>query len=263
MRELCIIVCIKQVPDPEGPPSAFRIDSEAKRVIPSGIPPVINPPDENALEAALRLRESCGGRVVAISMGTKLAKPVLSKALAVGADDLILLDDERFRDLDSYSTAFVLTKAIRKIGAYDAVLTGTLAGDWGFGQTGTLLAEMLQIPLLNVVRKMKQEDGNIIAEKVEKSGYAVVRAPMPVLITVSSEVGDLRMALVKDMMAARKKPITVWSADDIGVDPQALRQRKVYSIVAPRSRECTFVGGQSSEERARNLITMLKNEGVI
>jgi electron transfer flavoprotein beta subunit len=129
MKELQIIVCVKQVPDPEGPADSFKVDPEAKKVIPVGIPPVINPFDENALEAALRIKNQSNSKVTVLSMGEKLAQPVLRKALAAGADDLILLMDHHFKDLDSYSTAYVLSSAIRRIGAYDLILTGRQAGD--------------------------------------------------------------------------------------------------------------------------------------
>jgi electron transfer flavoprotein beta subunit len=102
MKELQIIVCIKQIPDPEGPADAFKVDSEAKKVIPVGIPPVINPFDENALEAALRIKNQFDAKVTVLSMGEKLAQPVLRKALAAGADDLVLLMDQHFKDLDRF-----------------------------------------------------------------------------------------------------------------------------------------------------------------
>src|SRR4030042_6291054 len=99
MNPLQRVVCIKQVPDPEGPSSAFEVDPEAKKVIPVGIPPVINPFDENALEAAFQIKETYGGKVTAMSMGEKLAQPALRKALAAGADDLILLIEQHFKAL--------------------------------------------------------------------------------------------------------------------------------------------------------------------
>jgi electron transfer flavoprotein beta subunit len=262
--ELKIVVCIKQVPDPEGPPSAFAIDFENKKVIPSGIPPVINPADENALEAALRLKESTGCRVIAISLGSKLSKPILSKALGVGADDLVLLDDENFKELDGYSTAFVLSKAIEKIGGCNVVMVGRLAGDWGFGQTGVLLAEIMQIPVINLAQKVKAEKGCIIAEQLRRGGYSVVKSSPPVVISVSSEVGNLRNASLKDIAAARKKPVTLWRAADLGVDSQALTRRKVHSIQSPSwERECAIMTGQSPAEKARSLTARLKEDGVI
>ena len=119
-----IIVCIKQVPDPDGPPSAFRVDSDKKTITVTGIPPVLSPYDENALEAALRIKQSQGGRITVLSMGNKLAKPIAIKALAVGADDLILFQDDSFRDIDNYSTSYGLAAAIEKTGDFNLILCG-------------------------------------------------------------------------------------------------------------------------------------------
>ena len=146
MSELEIIVCVKKIPDPEAPPRAVNIDLEAKRVTFTGVAPMINPFDENALEAAIRIKETNGGHVTVLSMGEKKSKQVLSKAFAVGIDKLILINDANLKDLDSYSTAYVLSKAIEKIGEYDIIFTGRQAGDWDSGQTGLILAEFLQIP---------------------------------------------------------------------------------------------------------------------
>ena len=140
---LNIIVAIKQVLDPEAPPSIFKIDPEAKRVIPAaGIPPVLNPYDENALEAALRIKDIHQSRITAISMGAKLAKAVLRKCLAAGADELIMLEDQAFGSLDGNTTAYILATAITKIG-YDLVLTGRQAADTDAGQVGSGIAEFL------------------------------------------------------------------------------------------------------------------------
>ena len=115
MTEMTILVCLKQIPDPEAPSSVFRIDQDAKRVVPAGVPPVINPYDENALEAALAVKDQYGAHIIGISLGEKLAQPVLRKALAAGADELILIEDPLFGEINSYSTALVLSKAIQKM----------------------------------------------------------------------------------------------------------------------------------------------------
>ena len=118
-----IIVCIKQVPDPTSSSSGTTVDTEAKRVImPQGTPPVINPYDENALEAALMIKDTLGAEITVISAGKNLAKPVLRKTLAAGADNLILLNDAEFEKLDSYATAHVLAAAIKETGEYDLIL---------------------------------------------------------------------------------------------------------------------------------------------
>jgi electron transfer flavoprotein beta subunit len=264
MNELKIIVCLKQVPDPEGPSSAFKIDSEAKRVVPTGIPPVINPFDENALEAALKLRDNHGGKIIGLSMGDKLARPVLSKALGVGADELLLLEDVHFKDLDSFSTANVLAKAIEKIGEYSIVLTGRQAGDWDFGQTGLIVAEMLHIPAINLAQKIKIEGSTLIVEKLKRNAYEIVKVPLPALVTVSSEVGDLRSVPLAAIKAAREKPIHVWSMTDLGIDLKDLSTRSIQTLVPPSiQKQCVFIDGESPVEKGEKLALKLREEKVL
>ena len=265
MKKLNIIVCIKQVPDPEGPASSFEIDSEARKVIPVGIPPVINPYDENALEAAVRIKEHCGKRLTAISMVEKPAMAVLKKALTVGADELIVLQDGHFNDLDSYSTAYVLSNAIKKIGEYDLILTGRQAADWGFGQVGSIIAEILRIPSISMAKSVNIEDNKVIVEKLKKRGYEVVRSAMPVLITASSEIGDLRLPSIQAIKEAKKKPVTVWNSSDLDIDFNRLNKTRILKLVAPpsRARDCFFMEGESPEERAEALAVRLRQDKVI
>jgi len=265
MRKIKIIVCIKQVPDTEGPASAFEVNPVTLEVIPVGIPPVISPYDENALEAALRFKEKNGAEVVAISLGEKLSKQVLRKALAAKADDLILLEDPLFKNIDSYSTAYVLSRMIERIGPYDLILTGRQAGDWDFGLTGLLIAEILKIPSINLARKVTIIDNNkVLVEKLNRDGYQVVSSPMPVLITVSSEVGDLRYTSVTALKAVSSKPMKVYSAADLEIDREKLETRHILKLVPNNiQRECRYVKGESSQEKGENLATLLREDGVI
>lgn len=264
MRPLQIIVCLKQVPDPEGPLEAFKIDPEGKKVIPIGIPPVINPFDENALEAALRLKEDYGAKVTAISMGEKLAHPVLRKALAAGADDLILFMDTHFKDLDSFSTAYVLSKAIHKIGTYDLILTGRQAGDWDFGITGLLIAEMLQIPSIHLARKIERREDELWVEKLRPDGYDLVKVKTPVLITVSSEIGELRYVSIRSLQSVGKKPVTIYGANDLNLNLQRLRVRKILNLSPFQSqRECRFIDGESHQQKGENLALKLREDRII
>lgn len=265
MKSPTIIVCLKTVPDPEGPGSSYEIDCESKKVIPTGIPQVINPFDENALEVALSLKDLWGGSVVAISMAEKATAPVLQKSLAVGADALIFLDDPLFKDLDSRSTALVLSAAIKKLGSYDLILTGRQAADWDFGQVGLLVAEMLQIPGVNLAQKVELKNGTLIIEKLKRTGYEVVIAPTPSLVTVSSEAGELRMYKLKAFLDARKKPLTIWKITDLGIEPATLSTRNIWKLSTPpsRSRNCFLVEGDSPHEKARNLVLKLRQDQLI
>lgn len=265
MNQLQILVCIKQVPDPEGPVDAFKVDSEAKKVIPVGISPFINPFDENALEAALRIKDNHPSKITAISLGEKLAQPVLRKALAAGADDLILLADSLFKDLDSYSTAYVLSRAIKRIETYDLILTGRQSSDWGFGVTGLLIAEMLQIPVINLARRVEIKENKVSVEKLSNDGYDVVEAPMPALVTVGNEVGELRYtSSVRALQAASKRPVKVFNAEDFDLDQQKLTVREIFKLFAFQSqRECVFIDGSFPQERGENLAIIMKRDGVI
>ncbi len=265
MKELNIIVCIKQVPDPEGPSSAFEIDSETKKVNPVGISPVINPFDQNALEAALRIRDNYGGNIIAISMLEGPATPVLKKALSVGANKLILLQDEHFKGLNCSSTAYVLSAAIRKFEPYDLILVGRQAADWDFGQVGPIMAEILQVPSISLATKLEIEDRKAIVKKLRRNGYEIVKAPMPTLISVSSEIGDLRLPSLKEIKEAYKKPWTIWDISSLEIDSQRLETRKICTLLPPpsRKRECFIVDGDSPQEKGEKLALQLRQDKVI
>jgi len=139
------IVCLKQIPDPEAPPGSFIIDQDANRIsLPPDISPVISTFDEIALEAALRLKDTHGGRIICLSLGNHFVPDVIKKTLAVGADELILLEDALFEDGDAWSTAYALAEAIKKIGHYDIIFCGRQAADWDSGLVG--------VPQGNLVR---------------------------------------------------------------------------------------------------------------
>lgn len=251
-----IIVCIKQVPDPAAPPSAIKVDTETKRVImPQGTPPVINPYDENALEAALRIKDAHGARITVISAGRNLAKTVLRKSLAAGADDLILLEDAAFERLDSYATAHLLATAIREVGEYDLILCGRQAADTDAGQVGSGIAEILKIPGITAACKVELGNGKVVVERVVAEGYEVIEAPTPAVVTASSEIGELRYPGVKEVMAAQKMPITVRNGQQLGVDVSRLKSLNMASLSAPpgRKTECQFIEGETPEEAGTNL----------
>ena len=251
-----IIVCMKQVPDPAAPPSGIKVDTEAKRVImPQGTPPVINPYDENALEAALMIKDTQGARITVISAGRNLAKTVLRKSLAAGADDLILLEDAAFEKLDSYATAHLLATAIRETGEYDLILCGRQAADTDGGQVGSGIAEIFKIPGITAACKVELSNGKVRVERVVSDGFEEIEAPTPALVTVSSEIGELRYPVLKAVMAAQKMPITVRNGQELGVDVSGLKSLNMVRLSAPpgRKTECQFIEGETPEEAGTNL----------
>ena len=157
-----IIVCMKIIIDPEMPFSIFSIDRENKKPIPpSGMPPVFSPFDENALEAALRMKDEQDCNVTVLCMGQTLPKAVLQKALALGADEAVAVEDPEFDNLDPFSTAQVLANAIKKIGEYDLIFTGRQGADWDAGLVWAGIAELLDIPSITIARKATILDGKV------------------------------------------------------------------------------------------------------
>jgi len=257
---LNIVVCIKQVFDPEAPVSAYTVDAATKRVVLKGIPPVISPFDENALEAALRIKDVQESKVTAISLGRNLSRPVLLKALAAGADELILLEDDAFEELDSHTTAVALTAAIRKLGQYDLILTGRQAADTNAGTVGAGIAEILGLPYVSVARKVEIENGGIVVERVIPDGYEVVEMPLPALVTVSNELGQLRYPSMQQLVAARKKPVATWRATDLGLEFPQMRRVQLRDLFIPQREmgRCEMVTGESPEEMGANLALKLR-----
>jgi len=259
-----MIVCCKQVIDPEAPPASFKIDAASNQVVPpQGVPPVISPFDENAVEAALRIKDAQGGKITAVSLGDKLLRDVVKKPLSMGADELVLLEDEAFTEGDSWSTAFALAKAIEKIGEYDIILCGRQASDWDAGQVGSGIAEILGLPSVTLAKKIEVSDGKARIERVTTDGYQVVEVGLPALVTVSNELGEPRYATIKGIMTAKRKEPTVWKPADIGVDPAQIggagRRAKMQKIFQPvREGECEIVEGETPEEAAANLAQRLR-----
>ncbi len=261
MKEIEIIVCAKQIPDPEAPFSDVSVDAENKEVIVDA-PQVISPFDENALEAALRIKEQIGAKITVLSLGQKVSDTVLRKSLAAGADELILLQDDTFEKLDSHSIASVLADAIRKIGEYDLVLTGRQAGDWDSGQVGLILGEILALPCISLARVIRIENGNVLVKKNIPGGYEQVRAKMPALVTVSNEVGELRYISRSKMLGMLRRPVPIpsWNSDDFVSAPEKLQKMGIVELSSPPDmrRDCEFLDGATPEEKADQLTAVFK-----
>ena len=258
---LNIVTCIKVVTDPEAPTSTFKIDPEGQHVIPGqGIPPVLNPYDENCLEAALKIKDNQPAKITVVSLGNNIPKAVIKKCLAVGADDLVLVEEEGFAELDGYSTAYVLSETIKKTGSYDLILTGRMAADTNAGQVGPGIAEFLNIPAITVARKIEVNDDHVKIEQVLTDGCNIVEVPLPCLVTVSHELGEMRSATVKGLMAAQKQPFTVWKADDLNVEISPKERSERQKLFIPENQiKCEMVTGETPEESGYNLAEEIIN----
>jgi len=265
-----IIVCVKQVPDPEVPASKFRIDSEAKKVIPSGLPPVISIFDAMACEAACRLKDAdrTGIKITVLSMGSGKVSDVVKHALSMGADDGIVLQDVAFEDSDSFGTALILSQAIRKISDYDLILCGRQSADWEAGQTGSILSDLLELPLVTIAADLENAGGKLKIRRALKDGYEVVEAETPCVVTVSGEVGQPRIPRGMDIIKAASKQVPVWNAADIEIDTTLVGAEGAHTeivdlLIPVRGTECEMIGGETPAETSANLIARLKQAGAI
>ena len=262
-----VIVCVKQVLDPEAPPSSFKLDPSANKVVPPpGVPPVISTFDEYAVEAALRIKEAKGGKVTTLSLGNNLQRDVVKKPLSMGADELVLLEDEAFEESDSWATAYALSMAIKKIGEYDLILCGRQTADWDSGQVGSGIAEILGLPSVTIARKIEVTDGKARVERVASDGYEVVEVSLPAVITLSNEHEEPRYPSIKGIMAAKKVQPVVWKPADIGVEPSQVgaagRRAKLLKLYQPvREAKCEVIEGETPEEKAANLAARLREAG--
>jgi len=264
-----VLVCMKQVPDPEGPQDCFVINPATVRVEPRGIPPVLSLFDENALEAALRIKDADGDqvRITVISIGKRISNAVLQKALAVGADDLVKVEGEVFESggLDGFATASALAAAVRKIGAYDLILAGRQAADWNAGQVGIFLAGLLGIPAVTLARKVDIQGEQVVVERLLPNGYEVVKVPLPALVIASNEVGEMRYPTMIQRREAKKKPVKAWGAQDIGFEgslPDRLILKRLF-LPEMRQGQCRLIEGGTPAEAGRNLASRLRDDGIL
>jgi len=187
----------------------------------------------------------------------------VKKPLSMGADELILLEDEAFTDGDSWSTAYALAMAIKKIGDYDLILCGRQAADWDAGQVGSGIAEILGLPSVTLAKKIDITNGKARVERVTEGGFEVVEVSLPALITVSNELGEPRYPTIKGIMAAKRKEPIIWKPADIDVDPSQIgaagRLTKMLKLFQPvREGKCEIIEGENPEEAAVNLALRLR-----
>ena len=210
-----IVVTVKLVPDTN---ADKRIDPASKRLVRSGVETVLNPFDEYALEAALQLKEkSPGSTVTVVSLAPETGKEIVRKALAMGADDALMLSDAKAEGTDVWGTAYALAQAIKKAG-FDLVLCGTLSTDSTTGELPGALAEYLGVPGITYVRKLEVDGTTLRAERETDNGYTKVSAELPALVSVTKSANDPRYPALKGIMGAKKKTILVQSLADSGVE---------------------------------------------
>jgi electron transfer flavoprotein beta subunit len=261
-----IVVTVKQVPDPDIPPTHFRVDEAARAVIPpAGVSPVMNGYDAHALEAALRLRDQLGGKVTVVSLGPDSARDALKRAIAMGADAAVHVNDPSLNTADSTTTARALAAAIKKIGHVDLVLSGRQASDTDGGQVHLGIATHLGLPAVSPVQKIDDASAeSLVAERIVEDGYQRLKVRLPALLGVSSEINEPRYPPLKGIMAAGRAQIPVWSAADLELDAgQAgkVELRRLY--VETREASVEIIEADSPAEAGARLADKLREARLV
>ncbi|GAA0122665.1 MAG: electron transfer flavoprotein subunit beta/FixA family protein [Clostridium argentinense] len=208
-----IVVCMKQVPDT----TEVKIDPKTGTLIRDGVPSIINPDDKNALEEAIRLKDEKGAHVTVVTMGPPQAQKALEEALAMGADEAILVTDRAFAGADTLATSHALAAVIKQLD-YDVIFAGRQAIDGDTAQVGPEIAEHLNIPQITYVEEVQVESDGLKVRRAWEDGYEYIKVQTPVLLTAIETLNEPRYMNVKNIFALKDKEIKVWTVKDIDVD---------------------------------------------
>ena len=264
-----ILVCMKQVPQKDAP---LKLNESATWVR-EDVGYEVNEPDAYALEEALRQKEALrqtettGGEVVVITAGPARAQQVLREALAKGADRAIHLEDDRFTTLDAFNTARALAAAI-KDESFDLIFTGLQSDDYGYAQTGVLLAELLGWPHATIIMQIeagaeggaKGNPGGIRVKRELESGFfQYVEMPLPSVLTIQSGINKLRYATLIGIKQAKNKPLRKVGFEEVSaaLQPNQLTLERLY---VPQKTKHTEVLQGSPQEVAKKLVAKLRDE---
>ena len=254
-----IIACIKQVPDSEA-----KVKAEGGQVAWGESPLVINPFDEYAVEGALQLKEANNGTVTALCLGPESAKDALKHALAMGADEAILISDTALNALDTQGAARLLAAAIQKIGGAEIVTFGRQTLDDGSGLTAAQTARLLGWPILGLVGQMKVEAGSIRVSRVIEEGRQIVSTKLPAVLSIVQSIGEPRYPSFMGIRKASKATIPVWSLSDLGIPAPTVFVSRT-ELITPPSREvvCEIINGESPEQISETLADKILAEKVL
>jgi electron transfer flavoprotein alpha/beta subunit len=258
-----IIVCIKQVPDTD----KVQINRETNTLIREGVPSIINPFDENAIEAALQLKEKHGSRVIVVSMGPPQVSEALKQAIAMGVDEVILVSDRAFAGADTWATSYTISQAIKQIQDHDLIICGKQAIDGDTAQVGPGIAEFLDIPQITFAKDIEFDGEKLIVQRVVEDGYELIETSLPALVTVNKEINEPRYPSLRGKMKAKTAEIPVWTFEDIkanennvGLDGSPTKVVKIFSPPVKTNSE-VFTG--DAEDCSKQLVGKLKELKIV
>ena len=258
---LKILVTVKLVPDTN---ADKRIDPATKRLVRTGVETVLNPFDEYAIEAALQLKEKLndGSTVTIVSMTPASGKEVVRKALAMGADDAVMLSDDAFAGSDLLGTAVALAAGIKAQNP-DLVITGTQSTDAISGDLPGMLAEKLGYPGLTYARTLEVADGRVRVQRETETGYMTISAALPALVSITKSANEPRYPSLKGIMGAKKKEIKQLAVADLGltvaVGTDGAKAQLVDLATPPGRAKGQVVQAPDPAEGAKTIVQFLKD----
>jgi electron transfer flavoprotein beta subunit len=259
---LKILVTIKHVIDVE-----LNLRVRESKLVEDGLTYVLSKWDENALEAALQLKEAGGGEVTAVTVGPERAGESLRKALAMGADQAVHVNDPAAAGSDALAYARILAKVAQR-GSYDLLLAGRQSQDTDMGGTGPMLAEFLRIPFVaNVVKIEPGGEGALTVHRNGDAGKEVVALKLPALVTANDSLNEPRLASLRGIMAAKKKPLETLTLADLGIEPSSVGSAGarvgIAEFLPPKARQAGQKFEGDAEEITRKVVGLLVNEAKI
>ena len=266
-QDVNIAVVLKQTPDTE---SVIRLAGDGKSVVTDGFKWVINPYDEFAVEAALKLKEKHGGTVTVVSTGPQRVVESMRTALAMGADTGVLIDDPALEGSDLYGTVTAIAAAMKELNP-DIILCGSRAVDYDQAQRGPILAELLGWPHLALAVTIDCDGSKVCVDRPIEGGKVNIEADLPALVTLggSHAVWSPRYASLPGIMKAKKKPLAVKKLADLGLDGSkfgvAAAGMSITSFEMPPQRLAGKIvdGGLDAEGKARELVRLLHDEAKV
>lgn len=257
-----IFVFVKRVPDTE---SKIKINHELKAIVEEGLNFIISPYDEYAVEEALRLRESQGGKIVAVSVGREESLSILRKCLAMGVDEAVLVKDPVPETYDGLRTARVIARLMEKrFLDFDILLFGKQAVGTDNSQVSSMAAELLNIPQVNVVVKLEVEGKSGTALREVEGAQEKVAFTLPAVVSAQKGLNEPRYETLKGIMAAKKKEIPIVGLEDLGFNPQEIdSQVEITGLDIPPAKQAGKVVMAPAEEAARGLVEFLRNEAKV
>lgn len=252
-----ILVILKQTFDTEE-----KISIQNGQINEDGVEFIVNPYDEYAIEEAIKLKEEFGGEVTVITVGPSRAENALRTALAMGADQAVMVDDEALFG-DEYVISKVLA-AVVKDRPYDLILAGNMSVDNGAGQVGPRLAEELCIPHVSTITKLTIEGSKATIVRDVEGDSEIIEAPLPLLITCQQGLNEPRYPSLPGIMKAKKKPMERLSADDLGLNPEDLKAKTVVvdQYLPPKKEAGRVLSGDLSVQ-VKELVQLLRNEAKV